>query len=196
MKKFKPLQIVGFGLILCGLVALLGNFLLGQWSQEENKKVLAQMQTILPPATPGATDQYSSMEMPSLQLCGNDYVALLEAPKYGAKLPVRSHWDALAAGNCPSRFYGTVYDGSLIIGGSGREGHLDFLGWIQNGDTLLVTDMTGAQFAYRVTKIFRASSAQQELLMDKSADLTLFAWNNMGLEYIIVRCAADIAPTN
>lgn len=195
MKKIKRLQLIGVILILCGLLALLGSFLMEKISQTENHKALEQMMAILPPATPGVTDQYSDMQMPSLQLGGQDYVALLEAPLYGAKLPVRSHWNAMAAGNCPTRFFGTAYDGSLVIGGSGKEGQLDFLARIQNGDTILVTDMTGAQFAYRVTKIFRTSSAQREMLMDETADLTLFAWNNMGLEYIVVRCAADVVPT-
>ena len=192
MKKIKRLQLFGLILLSCGILALLGNFLVGQWAETENEKALEQMASILPPATPGVVDQYSDMEMPSLELNGKDYIALLEVPKYGAQLPVRSQWNSVAAGNCPSRFYGTVYDGSLIIGGSGREGQLDFLGWIENGDTILITDMTGAQYAYRVTKIFRTSSAGQEMLMDETSDLTLFAWNNMGLEYIVVRCQADV----
>ena len=193
MKKIKPLQMLGLGLILCGLLALLVCYAQGQLALKQNGKALSQIQSILPPVNPGVMDQYADMQMPSLEVEGYDYVALLEVPSYGVKLPVRSQWSRLGVANCPSRFYGTVYDGSLIIGGKHSQGQFGFLSQLQNGDQVLVTDMTGAQFAYRVAMIYRGDSADAETLMDAEYDLTLFARNSAGLEYIIVRCKVDAA---
>ena len=192
MKKSRRLQLLGLGLILCGLLALQVNYWMGQRAQTENKQAVQQIQAILPPRTPGVTDHYSDMQMPSLQVGGMDYVALIEVPKFGVQMPVRSQWSRLQVGSCPCRFYGTVYDGSLVVGGDHSEGQFAFLSQIQNGDAVLVTDMTGAQFAYRVSMIYRADSASAEELMDEGYDLTLFARNSAGLEYIIVRCTADV----
>lgn len=192
MKKIKRLQMLGICLILCGLLALLAGYLLEQKAQTENRQAVAQMQSILPPAAPGIADQYSHMEMPSLQIGGRDYVALLEAPMYGVRLPVRSRWSALEARSCPCRFYGTVYDGSLIIGGNQNKDQFAFLTQIQNGDKVVITDMTGAQFAYRVSLVYRTDSVDAQSLMDDESDLTLFAPCNFGLEYVVVRFVADV----
>lgn len=188
MKKSRWLQIAGIGLILCGLLALLAGSFLGESAQGENRRAVEKILSLLPPCYSGVTDQYSNMDMPSLEVEGQDYIALLEAPKYGAKLPVKGKWSAIGAENCPCLFRGTVYDGSLVIGGSSKAGQLAFVSQIQNGDILVVTDMTGGQFTYRVTKIFRTDSAGADVLVDESADLTVFAWNGAGLEYIVVRC--------
>ena len=56
MKKSRRLQLLGLGLILCGLLALLVNYWMGQRAQTENKQAVQQIQEILPPRTPGVTD--------------------------------------------------------------------------------------------------------------------------------------------
>ena len=193
MKKGRRLQWIGLGLILCGFAALLAGNLLGQIAQKQNRQALSQIQSILPPATPGIMDQYADMHMPSLEVDGRDYIALLQVPAHGVALPVRSQWHSLGAAYCPSRFHGTAYDGSLVIGGSDREGQLAFLSKLQNGDQVSITDMTGAQFAYRVFLIYRTSSATAESLVSENYDLTLFARSSYGTEYIVVHCMAEAA---
>lgn len=195
MKKSRYIQLIGLALILCGLLALLGGHLVGKNAIEKNRQALQQIQSILPPATPGVMDHYADMQMPTMQVDGRDYIALLTVPAFDVELPIRSQWSYLGANRCPSRFSGTVYDGSLIVGGSDREGQLAFLSRIQNGDTILVTDMTGARFAYRVSMIYRTDSVEAEALMEGNCDLTLFARSQYGLEYIIVRCVADVVAT-
>lgn len=193
MKKSRILQLIGYGLILCSLVAVLTGQIYGRIAQGNNQQVVSQMEQILPPRIPGVTDRYSVMDMPVLQVKGQDYVALLEVPAYGIRLPVKNNWKAGDLAGGPRRFFGTVYDGSLVIGGSDRSGQFDFLGSIELGDAVMVTDMTGAQFAYSVSEIRRADSAPTQMLMDGAEGLTMFVRESYALDYIIVRCIPDAA---
>jgi hypothetical protein len=190
MKKRRFLKWIGLGMIACSLVLILIGVLFSKNAREENREHAAQLKSLLQPRVPGVTDQFTAMDMPVLQLDGRDYVALLEVPAFSVALPVRSTWGTLASQACPSRFSGTVYDSTLVIGGSDRQGHLDFLSAIENGDLVLVTDMTGAQFTYRVSRITHSRTASAQMLLQDNADLTLFAWDSTSLEYVIVRCVS------
>lgn len=191
MKKSRIIQLVGCALILCSVAAVAVGAVQSRMAEKNARQIAEQIQAILPPVTPGITDQYSVMEMPVLELEGEDYIALVQVPAFGVSLPVRSGWSGVKIRKFPCRFHGTVYDGSLIIGGSDQQGQLDFLTRIQLGDAVLVTDMTGAQFTYKVSHIGRSSSASAEILMDETVDLTLFARVGYSMEYILVRCVAD-----
>jgi len=128
--------------------------------------------------------------MPALELHGADFIALLEIPAYGLKLPVCSMWDKEAVMSYPCRFYGSTYDGTLIVGGYDQAGQFDFFDRIQDGAAVTVTDMTGSTFSYAVALVERSDSAQAEILLDDTADLTLFVRDAQGLEYILLRCVA------
>ena len=121
MRKNRIVQLIGIGLILASLVLIGFLVVQGRVARQENEKVVFQIAQLLPPRTPGIMDQYTVMEMPVLQVKGQDYIALLEAPGYGIKLPVRSSWSAAESRKCPCRFYGTVYDGSLVVGGQAEQ---------------------------------------------------------------------------
>ncbi len=193
MKKSRILQLIGYGLILCSLLAVLTGQIYGCIAQRDNQQVVSQIEQILPPRIPGVTDRYSVMDMPVLQVKGQDYVALLEVPAYGIRLPVKNTWKAGDLVGGPRRFFGTVYDGSLVIGGSDRSSQFDFLSYIQLGEAVMVTDMTGAQFTYSVSEIRRAHSVPAKMLMDGTEGLTMFVKESFSLEYIIVRCVPDAA---
>lgn len=189
MKKGKILQLVGLILVLCSLSILGFGLMHNRITGQKNQQIAARLQALMPPRTPGFQEQRTELSMPALSLDGKDYIALLEVPAFGVSLPVRSTWGSLESQNCPSRFCGTVYDGSLVIGGSGKAGHLDFVSRIGLGDTVKVAAMDGTEFTYRVTEICRSKRASQTVLLNENAHLTLFAWNPNTLEYIIVRCA-------
>ena len=193
MKKSRILQLIGYGLILCSVVAVFTGQIYGRIAQGDNQQVVSQIEQILPPRIPGVTDRYSVMDMPVLQVKGQDYVALLEVPAYSIRLPVKNTWKASDLAGGPRRFFGTVYDGSLVIGGSDHSGQFDFLNRIQLGDAVMVTDMTGAQFTYSVSEIRRANSVPAQVLMEGTEGLTLFVKESFFLEYIIVRCVPDAA---
>ena len=182
-------------IFLIGCLLVLGSFTLLVFSRLQVSRSAAKaveldahLEDILPPRTPGIPEAYTNMEMPAISVNGHDFIGIVEIPAFQTVLPIGSVWDSGTVSSFPCRFWGTVYDGSLILGGADRKGQFDFLDQIQNDDSVLVTDMTGTQFSYRVSDIFRSGSAQADVLLDDSSDLTLFARNARSLEYIIVRC--------
>lgn len=187
-KNGKVIFVLGCLLILAGIVLL---FLLqAQTERAEriNAEIVQTMETILVNRREGTKDPQRETEMPALELHGEDFIALLEIPAYGLKLPVCGTWDKNKAVSFPCRFHGSAYDGTLVVGGYDQPGQFDFFDRIQNGSIVTATDMTGSTFSYAVDRVERSSSAQAEVLMDGGADLTLFVRDAQLLEYIILRC--------
>lgn len=182
--------LIGFGfvLIFCSCVILLVTQIIQAAAQKQTESMVKNLKEALPPVTAGMQDNYASMEMPSLEMDGNNIIALLEIPAWDVSLPVGSGWDNGSLTAFPRRFSGTVYDGSLIIGGRDGKGQFACLTQVELGDVITVTDMTGACFTYAVERVERKKSAAAEVLADDTADLTLFARVAYSREYVIVRC--------
>ena len=156
-------------------------------AQGSNREIVQAMENILTDRREGSS-LGEEIGMPVLELQGEDFVALLEIPSYGLKLPVSSSWDQGKVRSHPCRFSGTAYNGSLVIGGSDQPGQLDFLDRISDGTAVTVTDMTGRVFSYVVERVERSSAASAQRLADGQWDLTLFVRDAQLLEYIILRC--------
>lgn len=192
MKKLRTIVLfIGCALILCSLGLLGFSLLHANRAVQDNAASVSQIQALLPPRSIGTMDIYSDTEMPVLQVGGKDFIGLVDIPAFGLTLPIRSSWDAGNVSSSPCRFWGSVYDGSLIVGGADQSGQFDCLDKIQNGDVVTVTDMTGAEFSYAVDRIDRSSSAQAQVLMNSPAHLTLFVRDAYNLNYIIVRCVSQ-----
>lgn len=189
-KRHKIYQILGCLLILCGMGILLFSQLHAQKAQAEAAQITEKICAILPPRSAGMMEVYSCAQMPVLQIDGKDFSGLVEIPAFGVTLPIYSTWDSAKVTSYPCRFGGTVYDGSLIVGGADQQGQFDFLDRIQLGAIIKVTDMTGAEYVYTVTRVDRSKSAESEILMDEGSDLTLFARDTYSLDYLMVRCVS------
>ena len=177
---------IGFALILAGLGLLVGFQVAGHVWQNRAAALVARIEAVLPQRTAGAEESYRVMDMPALSLRGQDLIGLVEIPAYGVKLPIGGRWQAGKMGRYPSRLDGTVYDGSLIIGGSGSQ--LACLKQIGHGETVRVTDLRGAVFTYTVSRIRRARNASADTLRSENARLVLFMRDLHTLEYVIVEC--------
>ena len=192
MKKWSGLcSVVGIVLVLLSLGLLAGSLLHARYAQKQNVEVVAQLHGLMPEKTVGVAGDYADPEMPVLQLNGRDYVCLLEVPGLGVVLPVENRWEANALRTRPCRFWGSIYDGSCILGGSGRKGQFDFCARLDVGDRILLTDMAGGEFSCSVEKIERSQSADFDRLWNAYYPLTLFARQEYSSEYIIVRCGWD-----
>jgi len=193
-KSSKMLLSVGCILVAASLGLLIFSHFHAQNAANTNAHIVAQIRSVIPSPTAGVMDTYLDMEMPALQIGGQDFIGLVDIPAFGLTLPIYSIWDTGTVTSFPCRFWGSVYDGSLIVGGADQPGQFDCLDNIQNGDTVTVTDMTGAQFSYGVVRVERAKSAQADRLTDSNTELTLFVRDTYNLDYIIVRCASEV-PT-
>lgn len=152
------------------------------------QKIAAEMGKLLPDRTPGVPGTYSDSGMPILEINGADYVALIEIPSMGIALPVVDKWNSMDLADSPARFSGSVYDKSIVIGGVDHPKQFGFCDEIEHDAVIVITDMTGAQFFYTVSRVDRAKHAQTQWLQNEEYELTLFCRNTYSMEYVAVRC--------
>ena len=181
------LLIMGIALLALGV----GLFAVLQFSASRGEKTSRQtvekLLTLLPERWEGTP--YADVDMPVLQMDGVDYVAILEIPSFGLTLPVANQWDGNGLFDAPARFYGSCYGETFVVGGVDREYQFAFCDKIENGTQIIVTDMTGAQFVYEVTRVERSDRADGQWLIREEYPLTLFCRDTYSMEYIAVRCA-------
>jgi len=196
-KKIPFLHLLGICLILSGACLLLFLQLRAYMAENFAKAVVSQLEALLPERSMGVPEIYADSAMPVLDLDGKDFSGLLDVPAFGITLPVGSVWDTGKLGFYPCRFWGSVNDNSLVIGGTDQKGQFDFCDIIDLGTIVTVTDMTGAEFTYSVSRVDRAKHADADWLCSEDYDLTLFARANFSLEYIAVRCSlsTSLFPT-
>ena len=189
MNRRKPfLLILGTCLIVFSLCCVIV-VQLQQYNGTKNcQEVVVEMNKLLPDRTPGVPGAYSDSVMPVLEINGADYVALLEIPAQGVVLPVSDQWNSMGLSNSPARFSGSAYDKSLVIGGVDHPKQFGFCDEIEHGVVITITDMTGVQFSYIVSRIDRSKHAQTQWLQNEEYDLTLFCRSAYSMEYIAVRC--------
>lgn len=193
-KLQKVFRILGCFLILCSMGFVLFSQLHAKKAQADAAQITEKICAILPPRSAGLMEVYSCAEMPVLQIGGQDFSGLVDIPAFGLTLPIYNTWDSGKTTSYPCRFWGTVYDGSLVIGGADQPGQFDFLDKIELGCVIKVVDMTGGEYVYTVTRVDRSKTAQSDVLIDEGSDLTLFARDAYSLDYLMVRCAAGNLP--
>ena len=189
MKRRIPfLLILGTCLIVFSLCCVVVVQLQQHIGAKKCQEVVMEMNKLLPDRTSGVPGVYSDSVMPVLEINGADYVALLEIPSQGVVLPVADQWNSMGLSNSPARFSGSAYDKSLVIGGVDHPRQFGFCDEIEHDAVLNITDMTGAQFSYIVSRIDRSKHAQTQWLQNEEYDLTLFCRSAYSMEYIAVRC--------
>ena len=193
MNKNAPLLLkTGLFLVLLSFVLLAGSEILAVCNRAATRKLTEQIRSGFDERTEGDPDGYSDLQMPVLQLEGEDFSGLIEVPAFGVALPLGSSWNSHKLNSYPCCFWGSVYDNSLIVGGSGQKDQFAFCRSLDLGDKIRITDMTGVQFSYEVTRIDRRKHADMETFLESEGHLTLFAKDEQSLDYIIVRC--EIVP--
>lgn len=183
------------GFLICGTVLVLcalGIFLYTQAAQNkachQMEEYVAQLQQSLPEEREAFGEERREDVMPIMEVSGEDFVGIMEVPAYEVELPIGSRWTKEKYAEYPCRYLGNLYDGSLIIGGSDYKGQLDFIGEISIGDAVCITDMTGARYSYTVSWIEKTEEVYTEYQADEKVGLTIFARNQYGFDYTVVRC--------
>lgn len=180
-------------LLIAGIISIAAAiFLLGAsiYATHASEKLsISYVQTIrtLIPEPEGAVlkEKYDNT-MPSLSVDGIDFVGILEMPDYSSALPVCAQWERPS--KYPCRLSGSIYDGSMQIGGTTQNGQYDFYRDISVGDQVYFTDMQGARYGYAVKDIRYEKHADQSALTSEDAPLTLFIKNVYGFDYILIFC--------
>lgn len=186
-RKFLLVLISGICLVLIGVSLMVVTQMRIHAGKQHSKHILEKLDGILPERKSGLLEMYLDSGMPVLEIDGEDYVCVIEIPSFDVTLPVADRWDSNKVFGSPARFFGSAYDGSLIIGGADISQQFGFCKEIELGTLVTVTDMTGTQFTYVVSDVDRAKHAETKWLMDAECDLTLFCRDLYSMEYIAVR---------
>ena len=187
-RKFPVILALGLSLIVLSL-AFAAILQIGAYTgYRKSLAVAAKIEDFLPDHVAGTPGMYSDVTMPSLEIDGTDYVALIEIPSFDVTIPVTNDPNSNNLFTSPSRFCGSTYDHTLVIGGADISHQFAFCDEIEIGALVTVTDMTGAEFTYTVEMVERSKTADVSWLTDPDHDLTLYCRSLYSMDYIAVRC--------
>ncbi len=184
--------LLGALLIAASLIWLVTAELLQSSAVRDAQKAVAALRAAMPVPYDTVPDDRVEMTMPAMMVEGESFCGIIEVPAYSRELPIREVWDSGAVSVCPCRYMGSIYNGSLIIGGSDSQGQFDFIRKIGNGDKIFVTDMAGGRYTYAVTDIRRSDDVSTAYLTSIDFDLVLFAKNSFAFDYTVIRCKLDL----
>lgn len=186
--KFPPLLVLGVLLILISFALVIASQIRTHIGAVRSQETVVRMCELLPERSAGIPGMYPHSNMPVLEIDNTDYVAMLQIPSLNITLPVADEWNRNALLDAPARFYGSCYDHSLVIGGADNAHQFSFCDKIDNGTVIIVTDMTGTQFSYTVSRVDRSKNAESNWLVGTDYDLTIFCRDALSMEYVAVRC--------
>ena len=132
--------------------------------------------------------------MPLLAYGQNDYSALLTVENENLCLPIREPKDGDDGTEGPFRDSGSVYDNTLVIGGMNIGGQFGCFARMDIGDPILLTDMRGRDFYYRVLMIRRTRSPDWDAFRAQGADLILYAFTPYRDVSCVVLCRKQTVP--
>ncbi len=191
MKKsqfYSILLILGIALVVAAISVPLVSYLLQQNAAKEARALVSQLKLLMPQSYSAALDDRVNTAMPSMEVGGENFCGIIEVPSYNTDLPICQLWDQGKLSKYPCRFTGSIYDRSLIIGGSDNNGQFDFMKQIYAGETVYITDMTGGRYRYLVSDIRTVSKLSSDYLTAIEGDLVFFTKNTASLDYTVVIC--------
>lgn len=128
------------------------------------------------------------MEMPVKVIDGQEYIAVLKIPAFGLELPVLSQWSYPNLRIAPCRYQGSAYTDDLVIAAHNYTSHFGNLKNLQEGDTVILTDMDDNVFTYKVALRETLMPTAVEEMSSGDWDLTLFTCTLGGSYRVTVRC--------
>lgn len=147
----------------------------------------------LSPGQTEASDSDPLPEMPTLTIGGQKYIGYLELPTLGLTLPIMSSWSYSKLRIAPCRYWGSVYDNSMVILGHNYLDHFGRLKSLELGDPIQFVDADGNIYRYEVVQQETLEKTDVDAMLDSPYDLTLFTCAHGGERRITVR-ARGIAP--
>ena len=128
------------------------------------------------------------MEMPTVEVNGQECVGMIEIPALGLKLPVISEWSDAKLKKAPCRYSGSAYLKNMIIAGHNYRTHFSGIKRLNPGDSVVFTDADGNVFSYEGAEIETVGGYDIEKMEAGDWDLTLFTCTNKGKARAAVRC--------
>lgn len=193
MKKSRSLDFrsvlltIGAVLVIGALVVVSYNSIASYLAEKKCEKIVEKIEKLIPEPISSFPEERGNNTMSSMQIEKMNVAGIIEMPQYDLKLPFCSSWDEKNSASVPCRFYGSVYDSSLIIGAVDSDWQFGFAKELELNNVLYLTDMEGYKYTYLIAKIEHSDSADAKKLMTDEYDLTLFIKRSLSMEYLIVR---------
>lgn len=127
-------------------------------------------------------------EMPVKEMNGDIFVAILSVPELNLELPVRNEWSYEKLTASPCRYTGSAYMNDLVICAHNYSQHFGRLKDLDEGSEILLVDMDGNLFIYRVALIETLMPTDIEKMLSSDYDLSLFTCTLGGRTRVTVRC--------
>ena len=197
MNTKKPSKRNGMKWMIGGLLLLAAAFLLisynlweGQQAGDAAGKVLDELTQAMKQQSENIPDylEHPEMEMPTLEVEGNQYIGTLEIPALGLTLPVMSQWSYPKLRIAPCRYAGSAYQEGFVIAAHNYSSHFGNLNQLSSGDRIYFTDVTGNRFSYQVAEVEELNPTAVEEMVSEGWDLSLFTCTLSGQARVMVRC--------
>lgn len=168
----------------------------GKAAQAVLEQLAPQMPAISAPMSDTAIIQpelpeyvlHPEMEMPVIQIDGENYIGVIELPTLELSLPVMEQWSYLRLNAAPCRYQGSVYMNDLIIMAHNFNTHFGGIKNLRPGDEVDFVDGDGNLFRYEVAELETLDSYDVEEMAAGDWDLTLFTCTIGGRSRVTVRC--------
>lgn len=135
-----------------------------------------------------------SVDIPSVQVDGREYMGMISIPSVGLELPVTKEWSYYDLRTAACRYSGSVETNDLVICAHNYRSFFDRLSELTEGSEVILTLADGKVCRYTVewTEFVDGNNARQ--IREGSAedwDLTLFTCTWSGYSRVTVRCSAE-----
>ena len=192
---------IGAICVFLGIVCLLtaAGFVVYNQREDQNAEktsqaLLADVQSIIAekPAAqplPDAAEKVPA-KMPTVQVGGYDCIGILRVPAFELELPVLTDWSYKKLKKAPCHYYGSYYEKNFVIAAHNYKSHFGKLSKLQPGDTVIFTDVTGADHYYEVVLLETLPKNATQEMITSGFDLSLYTCTTGGGSRITVRCHA------
>ena len=183
-------MILGVVCVAAALLILLNNnrenLVAKQSSEKIMSSILSELSGVQEPEV--IVDPFEE-EMTVKEIDGYGYIGYLSMPSLSLELPVMSEWDYDRLKISACRYYGSTKTDNLVIAAHNYRNHFGYIGELQQGDTVIFTDMDAHTYVYRVESIELLMSTDVDKVKDTGDDLILYTCNYSGTKRITVRCS-------
>ncbi len=180
---------VGLILVVSALLLLVYNNTESKGAKENAAQIMESIRTEISEleATEPLSDPFEE-EMTVKDIDGYGYIGYLSLPSLSLELPVMSEWDYDRLKISACRYYGSTKTDNLVIAAHNYRYHFGYIGNLNQGDTVIFTDMDARTYSYRVESIELLSATDVDKVKDTGDDLILYTCNYSGNKRITVRC--------
>ncbi len=177
---------IAIGIVL--VVAAIALFAYNQWDDWRAGKAVADARDALVTAEYDGIKRPADGVMPTIEIDGWEYIGTLSLPRFGIELPVMNEWSYEGMRIAPGRYTGSVWNNDLVICGHNYERHFGNLRYLEEGDTVVFTDVADNVFNYTVHEAETLTPTAVEDMVTGDWDLTLFTCTIGGRARVAVRC--------